>query len=275
MQLPEIVVDLIRLAARLVLVMAIFVPLERLFAARRQKILRGAFLTDLGWYFLGGVLPKLLLVVPLSIVAWAFHHAIPSAYYTAASSLPVWVRLAGALVVGEIGYYWAHRWMHEIPWMWRFHAIHHSAEEMDWLVNTRAHPVDAFFGRFCGLVPIYLLGLGQPMGNHLDPVPALFALIGGMWGFFVHANVNWRFGWFEFFVATPAFHHWHHTKDGPDVIDKNYASMLPWVDRLFGTYHLPRAQLPASYGIDDAIPADLAGQLLHPFEPPAPTATAR
>ena len=67
-------------------------------------------------------------------------------------------------MAGEIGYYWGHRWSHEIPFLWRFHSIHHSAEEIDFLVNTRAHPFDMVFGRFCGLVPMYVLGLGGPVG---------------------------------------------------------------------------------------------------------------
>ncbi len=263
--MSETAIELARLAAKLLLVVAIFVPLERLFALRRQKVLRAGLLTDLGYYVIGGVVPKLLLIVPLSLLAWAIHVALPSPFYAMMGSLPLAVRLAAAFVVGEIGYYWAHRWMHAVPWLWRFHAIHHSAEAMDWLVNTRAHPLDLFFGRFCGLVPIYLLGLAQPSAGTANSVPVLVALVGGLWGFFVHANLRFRFGRLEWVVATPAFHHWHHTKDGPDVVNKNFAAMLPFVDALFGTFHLPPGRRPASFGIDDPVPADLAGQLLHPL----------
>ncbi len=261
---PALAMDMAKLAANLVLVIAIFVPLERFFAARRQKIMRPAFWTDLGYYVVGGLLPKLLLILPLSLLAWAAHHTLPGGYFAAVARLPVAVRLAAALVVGEVGYYWGHRWMHEVPALWRFHAIHHAAEHMDWLVNTRSHPIDVVFGRFCGLLPLYLTGLAQPMGNHIDTVPLLFALIGSLWGFFVHANLAWRFGWLEWAVATPAFHHWHHTNDGPAFIGKNYAAMLPWVDRLFGSHYLPR-ELPGSYGIDAKLPAGLGGQLLYPL----------
>ena len=273
MHLGSLGTDLARLAADLLLVIAVFVPLERLFAARRQKILRPAIWTDLGYYVIGGLIPKLLLILPLSALAWVAHHALPGGYFAAVARLPVGVRLAGALVVGEVGYYWGHRWMHEIPALWRFHAIHHAAEHMDWLVNTRSHPLDIFFGRLCGLVPLYLTGLAQPMGNKLDTVPLLFALIGSLWGFFVHANLKWRFGPLEWLVATPAFHHWHHTNDGPDLIDKNYASMLPWVDRLFGTHYLP-ARLPEAYGIDAKLPGSLTGQLLYPLDVRAPRPAA-
>jgi sterol desaturase/sphingolipid hydroxylase (fatty acid hydroxylase superfamily) len=273
MHVPGFAVDLIRLGVWLALIMAVFVPLEQVFAARRQRVARAGFLTDIGWYFLSNLVPKLLLVLPVSAVAWAAHRAMPSAYYASLAGLPLWVRLAAAMVVGETGYYWAHRLMHRVPYLWRFHAIHHSAAEMDFLVNTRTHPVDSFFGRFCGLVPMYVLGLAQPMGNRMDLVPVLFALIGGLWGFFVHANVSWRFGWLEYLIATPAFHHWHHTNDGVALRGKNYASMLPWLDWWFGSFHLP-ASLPVTYGIDEAMAPDLAGQLLHPWTPAVPAAPA-
>lgn len=264
MKLPDIGMDVLRLVADLALVMVIFVPLERLCAARGQKVFRPAFWTDIGYYFIDGLVPKLLLVLPLSLVAWSIHHAVPGGYYARVAQLPVGVRLAGALLVGELGYYWAHRAMHTVPFLWRFHAIHHQAEHMDWLVNTRSHPLDLVFGRLCSLTPMYVLGLAQPMGGHLDIVPLLFALIGSLWGFFVHANLNWRFGWLEWVVSTPAFHHWHHTNDDPALIDKNYASMLPWLDRLFATHYLPPT-LPVVYGISDKLPPDLAGQLAYPL----------
>jgi sterol desaturase/sphingolipid hydroxylase (fatty acid hydroxylase superfamily) len=81
----------------------------------------------------------------------------------------------------------------------------------------------------------------------------------------VHANLSWRFGWLENVIATPAFHHWHHTNDGPDVIDKNFASMLPWIDRLFGTFHVPKRQFPRSYGIAAPMPKHFWGQLAFPW----------
>ena len=140
-------------------------------------------------------------------------------------------------MVGEFGSYWGHRWSHQIPLLWRFHAKNHSAEEIDWLVNSKAHPVDMAFTRLCGLVPMYLLGLAQPAGNSLDPVPVIVTITGTMWGFFIHSNIKWRFGFLEVLLSSPAFHHWHHTNDNPSVINKNFSSMLPWVDKCFGTFY--------------------------------------
>jgi sterol desaturase/sphingolipid hydroxylase (fatty acid hydroxylase superfamily) len=92
-------------------------------------------------------------------------------------------------------------------------------------------------------------------------------LLGTVWGFFIHANLRWRFGWLEWFIATPHFHHWHHTNDGAAFINKNYAAMIPWMDKLFGTFYLPKKQWPEKYGIDSAMASRLAGQLLQPFVP--------
>jgi sterol desaturase/sphingolipid hydroxylase (fatty acid hydroxylase superfamily) len=274
MHAQSLILDILRVAANLTLAIVIFVPLERLFAARRQKLLRRGIWTDLGYVFLGGILPKLMLAVPLALVAWALHHTVPSGYYAYCAHLPTSLRILAALAVGDFGFYWAHRWMHEVPFLWRFHAIHHSAPEMDFLVNTRAHPVDLVFGRIFSMAMTMALGLLQPMGDRPDPAVLLVLLVGGLWGFFVHANVNWRFGWLERVVATPAFHHWHHTNDGPEFIDKNYAAILPVLDILFGTYYVPKT-LPAAYGIKDHMPDGIANQLLHPLQRPRATVAAQ
>ncbi len=265
-QLPPLVLDVLRLSIWLLLLMIIFVPLERMFAVHPHKVFRKSLATDLGYYFLSSLLPKMLLVVPMALIAWGLHYVVPGGLHSRVAGLPLWARFAAALVVGEVGFYWGHRWAHEIPLLWRFHAIHHSAEEIDWLVNTRAHPFDIVFVRLCGFVPMYALGLAQPMmGKRVDVVPLLVMLVATLWGFFIHANVRWRFGPLEWLIATPGFHHWHHTND--EHINKNYASMLPWVDKLFGTWYMPKKQWPTKYGIDGIMAPNLTGQLLQPLLP--------
>jgi sterol desaturase/sphingolipid hydroxylase (fatty acid hydroxylase superfamily) len=88
-----------------------------------------------------------------------------------------------------------------------------------------------------------------------------------MWGFLIHANVRWRFGILESLLASPAFHHWHHTNDS-EHINKNYASMLPWVDRLFGTFYLPKTHWPDQYGVGQPTASTLSGQLWEPLVRP-------
>ena len=270
--------QLLRLTVWLVLLGATFTPLERLFGLHRREIFRAGILTDLAYYFLSSLVPSLLLSLPLATVAVAAHRVIPAGYYAAVAVWPLWLRIATSLLVGELGFYWGHRWSHEIPLLWRFHAIHHSPAHLDYLVNTRAHPVDMIFTRLVGLVPLYILGLVAPTRGSASLIPVLIVLAGTLLGFFIHANVRWRFGPLEHLIATPAFHHWHHTNDGPDVINKNYSAMLPFVDRIFGTLHLPATEQTATYGIDQPVPDSFVGQLLDPLflwrTPASPTPPA-
>ncbi len=254
----------LRLCIWLAIVIAVFTPLERFFSVRRAKLFYDGWATNLGWYFVNSLVPIFLLGPPSALIAWAIHSILPAVVTGAAATLPLWARMIGAMVVGEIGFYWGHRWSHEIPLLWRFHAIHHSAEHISFLVNTRAHPVDMVFTRLCGLVLLYATGFASPVGPHPTLIPALVLSIGSLWSFFIHANLRWRLGPLEEVISSPAFHHWHHTRD--DHRDHNYASMLPVMDRVFGTFHLPR-EWPAAYGLDRPMPESVTGQLLEPFAP--------
>ena len=266
--LPTFAVDVFRLTVWLALLSAIFVPLERLFALHPAKVFRRELLTDLGYYFLNNLVPALLLALPLSVLALIGQKLLPAAVPAALQSLPLAARMALGLIVGEIGFYWGHRLSHKIPWLWRFHAIHHSAAQMDFLVNTRAHPVDILVTRLSGMAPMYLLGLAGPSAaGSVTPVSVI--LIGTVWGFFIHANLRWRLGPLEWIVSSPAFHHWHHTRI--DHTDRNFASMLPVLDRLFGSHYLPR-HWPAEVGIAAPMPSTLGGQLIEPLRArPAPS----
>src|ERR1700730_14029553 len=131
-----------RVAAWLLLVAVVFLPLELLTALHPRKFFCKSLAGDIGFYFISGLIPGLLLAPPMALVAMGAHVIVPYSLHAAVAAWPIWARALAALVVGESGFYWGHRWAHEIPLLWRFHAIHHSAEEIDWLVNTRAHPFD-------------------------------------------------------------------------------------------------------------------------------------
>jgi sterol desaturase/sphingolipid hydroxylase (fatty acid hydroxylase superfamily) len=261
-QIPSVLIHIVRLCVWLMILVMIFMPLERLFAVRPEKFLRKGIFVDLAYYFLSSLLPTILLSVPIALLAWAAHHVVPNSVLEATASMPLWARVIAGLVAGEIGYYWGHRWSHEVPFLWGFHSIHHSAEHCDFLVHTRSHPVDIVFGRFCGLVPMYVLGLASPTGQSGSVVPVVVSLIGTVWGFFIHANLRRRFGPLEWLVSTPAFHHWHHTLHRP--FNRNYASTLPWLDRIFATHYLPR-EWPSAYGIEAELPDTLTEQLSYPL----------
>ena len=259
--LNEFATTALRLGIWLVLLTALFVPLERWFGARQTPRPRRELRHNLAYYVISSLVPIVLLSVPMALLAAAAHYLVPTALTTAVQDLPPLVRVGLAFVIGEIGFYWGHRLSHEVPWLWRFHALHHTTEQLYFLANTRSHPVDMVVTRLFGLVPLYLLGLAGPSLDG-SATPALVLVIGTLWGFFIHANLRWRFGPLEWLFTTPAFHHWHHSRR--DHVNRNYASTLPFLDRLFGSHYLPR-HWPDDCGTDTPHGATLAAQLLDPL----------
>ena len=260
----------------LVLLCVMFLPLEEIFAVRRPVLRRKSLFGDLGFYFISGFVPHLLLIVPLSLTAYVAYRYVPWRWHVAVNAWPIWLRGVAGFDIADLGFYWGHRWAHKFPFLWRFHSVHHDPEHVYFLISARAHPIDNAFIRLCGFIPLYLLGLGAPESVKGTLVATLIMLASTIWGFFIHANLRWRFGPFEWLLATPAFHHWHHTRSG--LRDRNFASMLPVWDWLFRTWHLP-ASFPENYGIDEKLPESVLGQLLYPLLPgeladPAPAAVA-
>lgn len=249
----------------LLLLFVLFVPLERIFLLKPGKVLRAQFFVDVAFFFCNRAVATFLLAVPFGLLAWGISLLPLGELHRAVGSWPLWVKIFAGLLVGEAGAYWAHRFLHEIPALWRFHAIHHAAEEMDWLVNVRVHPVEVVFMRMFQFIPLFALGLIQPSRPDTGLLILLIPLIGAIWGYFIHANVRWRFGFLEWLVTTPAFHHWHHTNDRPDLHNRNYASILPLFDLLFGSFHLPKGERTKSFGITEAMPKDFWGMLWHPL----------
>lgn len=189
----------------------------------------------------GGLALVVLICVP--VLGAVMPDAVPDAF----GSLPGWSRWVLAFALAELSGYWTHRLSHEVPLLWRFHAVHHSAPEMDWLAPNRRHPVDALLSAASTTLPIALLGLSPPA------VVSVFALR-RIQGLLLHANLNLRLGVLERVVATPFFHHWHHTRD-PHRWDCNYAGSVPALDWLFGTLNLPE-EWPETYGCDVEVPAN-------------------
>lgn len=260
--------NLPKLTLGLVVLFAIFVPLESLFPLVQRKFWqRPGVWADLAHFFISGALRKLLVAVALVILTYWLSFLVYPPLQQAIAAWPRWVQFLTAIFVHDVGAYWGHRWAHTVPALWRFHAVHHSSEHLDWLAASRVHPVDQTFIRCCGVLPVFFLGFTKETFGVLLAFDALLAL-------FIHANVRWRFGWLEWLVATPAFHHWHHANDGPAAANKNFSGLLPAVDWLFGTIHLPRAAMPRRYGIDEPMSQNYLAQLAAPFRTPPTDAAA-
>jgi lathosterol oxidase len=246
----------------LIVFSAVFIPLERLFAHRPgQPVLRRGWRTDLLYFCVSALLVQvttLLTIKPAMVFfQWAAHPGLQAWI----AGLPFAVQFIAILFLTDFMQYWVHRLFHAVPALWRFHAIHHSAENMDWLAGSRLHLVDVAVTRGLTYVPIYLLGFDE------TPLYAYVAFV-SFQATFIHANVRFDFGPLRWLFATPQFHHWHHGAD-EEAIDKNFAVHLPVLDWLFGTCHMPRDRWPAAYGIGGgrAVPDGYVKQFVYPFVP--------
>ncbi len=243
----------------LILYSAVFVPLERLFARLPdQPLFRDTWVTDFTYFFLSAVLVQVTTLVTLRPAMLLFDWARIPAVVASVQALPGVMQFVLLVVVSDLTQYWVHRAFHAVPWLWRIHAVHHSADQMDWLAGSRLHLVDIAVTRGLTYVPIYVLGFSEgPLGAYLVFVSAQAT--------FIHANVRIELRWLQWILATPRFHHWHHAAE-PEAVDTNFAVHLPVLDVLFGTAHLPD-RWPSAYGLvhGPAPPQGYLRQMLWPF----------
>lgn len=184
-------------------------------------------------------------LVPLHVQDWVF-------------SQNIFVQIVAIMVIADIGYYVMHRLHHEIPFLWKFHAVHHSIEELDWLASYRVHPFDQALTRGISLVPIFVLGFSSG-------ALGLWAILFSWHSMLKHSNIKVNFGPLRWLLVEPVFHHWHHANE-VHAFDKNYAGQLPILDILFGTAHLENKLGPSKYGTDTFVPDDFVGQLISPIK---------
>lgn len=243
------------------LVALIFVPLERLLPARREQgTFRRAWRNDI-FYYLVNRIPIGIGLLFLAVVGGLIGAAvIPPDYRTMVASQPLWLQVAALLLIADLSFYAVHRLFHTIPALWRFHAVHHSIEELDWLAAHRVHPIDQILTKGAALVPIFALDFS---GAAL----AIFVVLYQWHSLMLHANLRLGFGPLHWVIASPCFHHWHHA-DHPEAWNKNFSAQFPIWDMLFGTAHMRRDAMPTRYGISDELPPTYFRQLLYPFRAP-------
>lgn len=221
---------------------ALFVPLERLFALRRaQGPFRPGWLTDSQYFFMSHALVQLMSVLVLAPAVSLGAALAVAPLQQAMKALPLVVQFLACVLVADLTQYWVHRAFHRIPWLWRFHEVHHSAETMDWLAGSRLHLLDVIVTRGLVLLPLIAIGFDS------RAIYAYLALV-SVHAVFIHANFAPRAAWLERWIAMPRFHHWHHAIE-PEAVDRNFAVHLPAIDRCFGTHHLPEDAWPTGYGV--------------------------
>lgn len=240
-----------------VVLLVLVVPFERRFPRHVGQPFRRPQLAGDVAHALVSPLTQLItafVAVPIALISLAWLPGLALRPLVAMIPAPILPFVAVALF--DFVIYWTHRWGHEVPFFWRFHAIHHSTEHLDWVSGFRNHPFDGVF-----LAPAFAFLIAAGFDPEVAGVLVVVQIVTGL---FLHANVRWRWRPLHRIVITPEFHHWHHSNER-DAHCSNYSVFLPLWDIVFGTYFMPKGRRPVVYGVDDEIPAGLIPQLVHPL----------
>ncbi|KRA33736.1 fatty acid hydroxylase [Rhodanobacter sp. Root627] len=237
----------------------IFVVIEKLFPLYKgQAIFRKEWQTDLKHFAVNHFIVGLALLTVNFLLHHMFGWLVSSDFQQAVQHIPFLPQLLLCVLVADLAQYWTHRAYHEVPFLWRFHAVHHSVKTMDWLAGSRQHMLELIFTRVCVLAPLYILGFSEAAMNG-------YILIVGFQAVFNHANVHLPWGPLKYLLVTPDFHHWHHASDD-EAIDRNYAAHYAFLDYLFGTAVKSKNKFPERYGVvGDYMPEGFVKQQMFPF----------
>ncbi len=242
------------------LIMAIlFVPIELVFPKNKlQTKFHEEWRTDLIYFGISHLAIQLFGVLTKKPAVAFFGWMNLDQVHIWVSGLPFIVELFLALLITDVFQYWAHRFFHSHHYLWRFHSIHHSTENMDWLAGSRTHFIDIFFTRSVSYIPLYVMGFSTLTFNVYIIFIAIHAVL-------IHANTRINFGFLKYIITTPQYHHWHHCEE-PEHYGNNFAVVFPFIDKIFGTYYLPGNKWPKGTGLVDAsFPKGFLKQLIFPF----------
>lgn len=238
------------------------VLLERALPYRKEwNHSQGDFATDL--IYLPSYFGINALVQPIVVAGIVLGGGLLSASLDVAlwpSEWPLVFQFLLACLVVEFFDYWPHRWMHEVPLLWRFHAIHHNPKRLYWMNATRAHFGEVVFRGISNAIPLALLGAGAE-------VLALIGLANSLLGLFQHANINFKLGPLNWIFSVGEMHRWHHSLKMSEA-NHNYGSNFLFWDVVFGTrYRDAERSGPEHLGIEnDRIPGSWWSQLWVPFK---------
>jgi sterol desaturase/sphingolipid hydroxylase (fatty acid hydroxylase superfamily) len=236
-----------------------FAPIERILPHRKdQRLFRIEWREDLFYYLVSSMLVQVftfLALAPSTIInantnGW-------DAFRSGVAGLPWIVQFALVIVLSDLFQYWYHRLFHKVPFLWGFHAVHHSAKAMDWLAGARMHFVEIVLLRSITSLPMFTLGFSPSV------MQAYVAFV-YVYSSLLHSNLKGDFNRLGHWIATPRFHHWHHGLE-QEAVDVNFAIHLPLLDKIFGTFHLPEGRWPKDYGVPEAVPNGYWAQFRYPF----------
>jgi len=256
---PPVYLSLDYLLLSLIAMALVFVPLELFFPKHTEQTkFHPEWKTDLAYFVIAHLFVQGVAVLSQEPVWALFGGAGFEELRGMVSSLPYVAQVFLAVLIADLFQYGTHRLFHSVPYLWRFHAVHHSTRSMDWLAGSRLHVIDVIATRMMVYLPLYVLGFDQGVLVSYVAIVATHAVMN-------HTNTRLPYGPLEHLIVSPRIHHWHHSTE-ERAHNKNYAVHFPWIDKLFGTYYAPRGEWPEAVGLDDAaFPVGYVRQLLYPF----------
>jgi sterol desaturase/sphingolipid hydroxylase (fatty acid hydroxylase superfamily) len=243
----------------LLLMTIIFIPIELFFPKNKnQTKFHAEWRTDLVYFIISHLFIQIFGIISQKPAILFFGWIGLDKVHIWIQQLPFLIALVLTFVVTDLFQYWAHRIFHNHVYLWRFHSVHHSTQHMDWLAGSRTHFVDIFFTRAMAFVPLYVLGFPPAVFNIYIVFIAIHAVL-------IHSNTRINFGFIKYIFATPQYHHWHHCED-PKYYGKNFATVFPFIDMIFGTYYLPGNVWPEGTGVHESqFPKGFIKQTIYPF----------
>ncbi|RYE78584.1 MAG: sterol desaturase family protein [Myxococcales bacterium] len=238
----------------------VFIPLENYLGRRQLPVLRAGWRTDVAYFFMSHVLVQFILIMVTASTAFVASAVTVPGIQDLVRGLPFFPQFLLAVLVADIAQATLHRAYHRISTLWKFHAVHHSSRDLDWLAGSRVHFIETVLTRSIVLLPLLVLGFSTEAVN-------AYVILVGLQAVVAHANIGINFGWLEYVLVLPRYHHWHHARH-IDYWDRNYAIHLPLVDMLMGSFKLPKdGSWPEEYGVLrlETVPEGIVAQHLMPF----------
>ena len=162
------------------------------------------------------------------------------------------------LLAFDLGTYITHRLSHQVPALWAFHRVHHSAEELNPLTLNRKHPVYNVLSivvdcaTVAPLQALVLYGFGAETSTlALGMANAGFVIFAYCAASLRHSHIWLSYGpVLDRIAVSPALHQIHHSR-APRHFDRNYGEVLAIWDWMFGTLYLPREREELTFGLGD------------------------
>lgn len=252
----------------LILISLLIWAVEILFPWRRgQAIFRKDFWLDAFYMFFNFFLFSLVAYNALSNIAVELFNSllglvgIENLVALELSSWPRWSQFLIMFVVADFVQWNVHRMLHKVPWMWEFHKVHHSVEQMGFAAHLRFHFMETIIYKTVQYIPLAMLGFGIQDFFIIHMIALLIGHIN-------HANLNVSYGPLKYILNNPVMHIWHHAKDLPQgSYGVNFGLSLSIWDYLFGTDYIPSDGRDIALGFEkiEKYPNGFWNHLIEPF----------